>query len=151
MENRLSMNVNHDEKPWDWSQVLARVALVALALGALYLLMKALRRGGGPALLTATLPFTVMGMTAAQLRKREPIDQEQLRTELKDVAQKTPIVTPTELYEALREQGLTFSSVRQMARDLIPLGLRSEVRKVPVRAERRWYDLSGYGTHETNA
>jgi len=151
MDNRWLMNSNDHEEPWDWPKILARVALIALALGALYLLLKALRRGGGPAFFTAALPFAAMGITATQLRKHEPIDQEQLRNELKEVAQKAPIVTPTELYEALREQGLPFSSVRQMARELTPLGLRSEVRTVPARSERRWYDLSGYGTHETSA
>ena len=78
-----------------------------------------------------------------------------LKAQLREGAKEKAIVTPTELKLVMNrffEQNNLpppFDSEQKMAKVLFPLGLHSTVRTVPGRSERRWYDLSGYGTHET--
>ena len=80
-----------------------------------------------------------------------------LKAQLQEGAREKAIVTPAQLKHVLnglfekRDLPPPFDSEQQMAKVLFPLGLRSIVRTVPGRSERRWYDLSGYGTHETPA
>ena len=80
-----------------------------------------------------------------------------LKAQLREGASEKAIVTPTELKLLLnglfekRDLPSPFDSEQHMAKVLFPLGLHSKIRTVQGRSERRWYDLSGYGTHETPA
>ena len=142
-----------------WKHVL----LTALAVLAVVGLIVLIRKGGGVAL-AAAAPAVALGMAGAHRNRssrtaqhKQPIDMEFLKTQLQEGAREKAIVTPTELKLVLnglfekRDLPPPFDSEQQMAKVLFPLGLRSIVRTVPGRSERRWYDLSGYGAHETPA
>ena len=142
-----------------WKHVL----LTALAVLAVVGLIILIRKGGGLAL-AAAAPAVALGIAGADRNKsrrtaqhNEPIDMEFLKAQLQEGAREKAIVTPTELKLVLnslfekRDLPPPFDSEQHLAKVLLPLGLRSSVRTVPGRSERRWYDLSGYGTHETPA
>jgi hypothetical protein len=143
--------------PWN------HVVLTALIVLALVGLIVLIRRGGGAAL-AAAVPAVALSVGRAsrrspgsRIRGKEPIDMEFLKAQLREGAMEKAIVTPTELKLVLN--GLfeknnlhpPFESEQQLAKVLSPLGLHSAVRMVPGRSERRWYDLTGYGTHEAPA
>jgi uncharacterized protein (DUF58 family) len=139
------------------------VVLTALAVLAVVGLIVLIRKGGGVAL-AAAAPAVALGMAGVSRKRssrtahhKEPIDMEFLKAQLQEGVRGKVIVTPTELKLVLNglfeERNLPppFDSEQHMAKVLFPLGLHSTVRTVPGRSERRWYDLSGYGTHETPA
>ena len=80
-----------------------------------------------------------------------------LKVQLREGAKEKALVTPTELKLVLnglfekRDLPPPFDSEQHMAKVLLPLGLHSKIRTVQGRSERRWYDLAGYGAHETPA
>ena len=142
-----------------WKHVL----LTALAVLAVVGLVILIRKGEGVAL-AAAAPAVALGMAGAHRNRssrtaqhKEPIDMEFLKVQLQEGAREKAIVTPTELKLVLnglfekRDLPPPFDSEQHMAKVLFPLGLRSTVRTVPKRSERRWYALSGYGAHETPA
>jgi hypothetical protein len=77
-----------------------------------------------------------------------------LKAQLRQGANEKMVVTPTEMKFVLngffekRNLPPPFESEQQMAKVLSTLGLRSKVRTMPGRSERRWYDLASYGTHD---
>ena len=82
-----------------------------------------------------------------------------MQTRLRHIAQvlrerdHTSLITPTQLFHTLNSllrgsQRAPLSSTQELARVLASFGLKSQVRTVAGRSERRWYDLSGYDTHE---
>ena len=155
--DNLTMTVPAPRFPWK------HVLLTALAVLAVVGLIVLIRKGGGVAL-AAAAPAVALGVAGANrsrssrsARHKEPIDMEFLKAQLREGAKEKALVTPTELKLVLNrffEQNNLpppFDSEQQMAKVLFPLGLRSSIRTVPGRSERRWYDLSGYDTHETPA
>ena len=118
-----------------------------IAVGIFLLLRKPRRRGPGMPLaaLVPTLP-----LRAARTRTHKPglIDTALLRKHVQEVARQEALIPPTRLCRALRQRGLLLTSEQHMARELRSLGLRSEVRTVSGRTERRWYDLSAFGSHD---
>ena len=142
-----------------WKHVLL-TALTVLALVGLIVLI---RKGGGVAL-AAAAPAVALGISGANRNRtsqtaqhKEPIDMEFLKAQLREGGREKAIMTPTELKLILNrlfeKSNLPppFDSEQHMAKVLFPLGLHSKVRTVPGRSERRRYDLSGYGVHETPA
>lgn len=69
-------------------------------------------------------------------------DAEGIQATLAMMAKTQPRLTPTELREALKKAGFHWDSPSHMGIQLARLGIRSQVRTVEGRAERRWYDLS---------
>lgn len=70
---------------------------------------------------------------------------------LKDIAQAVMqnrshyFITPAELYDVMSTAArIPFSSLLHMVQVLKSLGLQSQIRSVPGREERRWYDLSRF-------
>lgn len=120
----------------------------ALAVGGVYLLVKVMRRGGGAGLLMAAAAPAVALTAGRSAAQAEPIEIADLEEKLHEIAEDDPMIPPVQLFGALRAQGVPLTSERHMARELRQLGLRSEVRTVTGRPERRWYDLTGYVTHE---
>jgi hypothetical protein len=145
----------------DWGTIAIRAWMVVLLVVGVIVLIKMFRRGGAGIALAVAAPT----VAAASIRRRSAdgpttrpaIDEEFLKTWLARVAVNEPLLTPAELCAVLnslfRNDGRAepFDSPMQMARELKKLGLQSSVRSVPGRSERRWYDLTGYGTHEASA
>ena len=142
-----------------WKHVL----LTALAVLAVVGLIVLIRKGGGGSL-AAAVPAVALGVAGTSRNRssrksqhKEPIDMEFLKAQLQEGVREKAIVTPTELKLVLnglfekRDLPPPFDSEQHMAKVLFPLGLHSKIRTVPGRSERRWYDLSGYGTHEASA
>jgi hypothetical protein len=86
---------------------------------------------------------------------RRPIDLEFVKARLADIARcwlehnEAPLLTPSQLFMVLNRllskgQWPGFASPGHMALELVKLGLRSQVRTVEGRSERRWYDLAEY-------
>ena len=141
-----------------WKHVL----LTALAVLALVGVIILIRKGGGVALAAAApaVALSVAGAhrgSSAGAQRKEPIDMEFLKAQLRQGVSEKMVVTPTEMKLVLN--GLfektnlppPFESEQHMAKILAPLGLRSKVRTMPGRSERRWYDLASLGAHETPA
>jgi hypothetical protein len=122
--------------------------LAALAAGALVILLKVLRRGGAGVILAAAAPAVAMSAMRSPTPATETIDTTDLQAHLSNIAAHDPLIPPVRLFEALRDHGVQLTSEWNMARELRKLGLRSEVRTVPGRTERRWYDLTEYASHE---
>jgi hypothetical protein len=122
--------------------------LAALAAGALAFLLKALRRGSGGAVLAAAAPIVALGAARSPVPIPEPIDVTELQAHLREIAAHEPLLPPIQLFQALQTQGVPLLSDRHMASELRKLGLRSEVRTVKGRTERRWYNLTEYATNE---
>jgi hypothetical protein len=129
----------------DWVKWLL---LAALTAGALMILLKVLRRGGAGVILAAAAPAMAMSAMRSPAPAVETIDTADLQAHLRNIAAHDPLVPPVRLFEALRDQGVPLTSERHMGRELRQLGLRSEVRTVPGRTERRWYNLTEYANHE---
>ena len=159
------MNEPRDNQPqaapaprFPWAHVLI-TALAVLGLVALFVLI---RKGGGVAL-AAAAPAVALSVarahrgSSAGAQRKEPIDMDFLKAQLRQGVSEKMVVTPTEMKLVLN--GLfeknnlppPFESEQHMAKILAPLGLRSKVRTMPGRSERRWYDLAGMGAHETPA
>ena len=143
--------------PW-WHVLFTALAVLAL-VGVIILI----RKGGGVAL-AAAAPAVALGVARAHRTKesagaqrKEPIDMDFLKAQLRQGVSEKMVVTPTEMKLVLN--GLfeknnlppPFESEQHMAKILAPLGLRSKVRTMPGRSERRWYDLASLGAHETPA
>lgn len=145
-----TMEENATEAPWpDWAKWLLWSALAA---GAVYLLAKVWRRGGASEFMGAAAPVMAMvmaGSTAAAepLEPINPIERTELQAQLREIANREPLIPPVRLCQALRDRGVVFNSEQHMARLLRELGLRSDVRTVKGRNERRWYDLTPYTNH----
>lgn len=120
----------------------------ALAVGGVYLLVKVMRRAGGAGVLMAAAAPAVALAAGRSAAQAEPIEIADLEEKLHEIAEDDPMIPPVQLFGTLRAQGVPLLSERHMARELRQLGLRSEVRTVTGRPERRWYDLTGYVTHE---
>jgi hypothetical protein len=142
-----------------WKHVLITALAVLAVVGLIILIRK-----GGSGALAATAPAVALGVARAhqsrsthRAQQKEPIDMEFLKAQLREGACQKASVTPTQLKRVLNglfeEHNLAppFDSEQHMAKVLLPLGLRSIVRTVPGRSERRWYDLSNFGTHEAPA
>ena len=144
-----------------WLRVLLVMIGIVMALGFLILIIKASRRGGAAVALAAAAPVAAATLLRrppkGRQQKRQEIDQAFLQARLRNIGEMEPLMTPAELCHVLNslfEKGglaMPFDSPQHMARELKTLGLQSSVRTVPGRSERRWYDLSGYGTHEIPA
>jgi len=144
----------------NWGTIAIRAWMVVLLVVGVIVVIKMFRRGGAAVALAAVAPVAVASIrrrSADGPTTRPAIDQEFLKTWLAQVAVSEPLLTPAELCAVLnslfRNDGRAepFDSPMQMARELKKLGLQSSVRSVPGRSERRWYDLTGYGAHETSA
>jgi hypothetical protein len=154
-----SANVPHQPDTTDWGQVALRAWVVVLAIVAVVVVIKIIRRGGAGMAVAVAAPVIAAASASRTRRNRrqEPqeIDQDFLKLWLSRGAKEAPLITPTELCDVLnnlfRQDGRPepFDSPGKMARELKKLGLQSSVRSVPGRPERRWYDLTGYGTHES--
>ena len=140
-----------------------RVLWVIMGIGLLVGLVVLILRGGprlGPALAVAAgaaAASTLMGKRVPT-RKRPPIDRAFVGLRVQELGQHllqtegTALFTPTELFRFLnilleKAELTVFTSAQEMARLLESMGLKSQVRTVAGRSERRWYDLSGPGTH----
>ena len=142
-----------------WKHVLFTALAVLAVVGVIILI----RKGGGVAL-AAAAPAVALGVVrshrtkeVAGAQRKEPIDMDFLKAQLRQGAIEKVVATPTELKIVLNrffeQSNLSppFESEQQMAKILAPLGLQSKVRTMPGRSERRWYDLAGNGAHETPA
>ena len=142
-----------------WGHVLVTALAVLAVVGVIILI----RKGGGVAL-AAAAPAVALGVVRAHRTKesagaqrKEPIDMDFLKAQLRQGASEKVVATPTELKIVLNrffeKHNLPppFESEQQMAKILAPLGLHSKVRSMPGRSERRWYDLAGMEAHETPA
>lgn len=151
-----SAEVPHRPEGTNGATVALRVWFMILIVAAVFVFIKFFRRGGPGVALAMMAPAVVAASTQRTRKERqEPkkVDQEFLKLWLSRVGIEEPLLTPAELCEVLnglfRKDGRAepFDSPMQMARELKKLGLRSSVRSVLGRSERRWYDLNGYGTH----
>lgn len=145
------MNDIHDDNtatPPPWPEWAKWLLWTTLAAGAVYLVVKVFRRGGAGLILAATAPVMAMNAMRSPTPAIETIDTTDLQTHLRNIAAHDPLIPPVQLFEALRDQGVSLISERHMGRELRQLGLRSEVRTVPGRTERRWYNLTEYTNHE---
>lgn len=125
-----------------WVKVLLYGLLIALGAALLFLVIKAARKGGAGALIAA-VPAAAVAVAARKRSIPKPqISQDLLRRHLEEVAAHETLITPTDLYDRLFRQGVQFGSAQQMAHELGLIELRSQVRSVSGRSERRWYDLS---------
>ena len=141
----------------DWCKVLIRIAMMMLVVVGVILFINLLRRGGAGVVMAATAPAaaaTLMRRSAKRRRDTRPeINQEFLKFNLKRIGETEPVLTPVELCHVVNslfeKEGREhpFDSPQHMARELKKLGLKSSVRSVAGRSDRRWYDLAGYGTH----
>ena len=139
-----------------------RVLWVMMGIGLLVGLVVLILKGGprlGPGLAVAAgaaAASTVMAKRVPK-RTRTPIDKAFVVSRVRELARHllqtegTAVFTPTELFRFLnslleKAELTVFTSRQEMARLLESLGLKSQVRTVAGRSERRWYDLSGYGT-----
>ena len=124
------------------------VSLLGLIAVGIFLLLRKPRRGGAGMPLAALVP--TLPLRAARTRTHKPgsIDIALLKKHVQEVARQEALIPPTRLCRALRLRGLLLTSEQHMARELRSLGLRSEVRTVSGRMERRWYDLSAFGSHD---
>ncbi len=129
--------------PRDGMPLFCKVLLIVLGVGLLVLLVRALVRGGAGAVVAAAAAPAV-AVTAYRPRPELPkaIDRAHLLKCLRALAERERLVTPRFLFIFLRRLRVPLTSEQQMARELKALGLRSEVRTVPGREERRWYDVS---------
>lgn len=144
--------------PFPWKHVL----VTALAVLGFVILIVLIRKGGGVAL-AAAAPAVALSLARAHrgpsagAQRKEPIDMDFLKAQLRQGAIEKVVVTPTELKIVLNSffeknhLPPPFESEQHMAKVLAPLGLHSKVRTKPGRSERRWYDLAGNGAHETPA
>ena len=145
--------------PFPWKHVLVTALAVLAVVGFIILI----RKGGGAAVMAAA-PTAALTMARAHRRgpsagaqRKEPIDMDFLKAQLRQGASEKIVATPTELKIVLNgffeKHNLPppFESEQQMAKILAPLGLHSRVQSRPGRSERRWYDLVDMGTHETPA
>lgn len=158
---RSSDAVPNGPKRVNWGTIAIRAWMVVLLVVGVIVLIKLFRRGGAGIALAVAAPT----VAAASIRQRSAegpttrpeIDKGFLKLWLARVAVSEPLMTPAELCDVLnalfRNDGRPepFDSPMQMARELKKLGLQSSVRTVSGRSERRWYDLTGYGTHEAPA
>ena len=144
------MNDIHDnsEIPPPWPEWAKWLLWMTLAAGAAYLVIKVLRRGGAGMILAAAAPAVAMSAMRSPAPAAEAIDTTNLQMHLRNIAVHDPLIPPVLLFDALRGQGMEFTSEQHLARELRKLGLRSQVRTVLGRTERRWYDLTEYATHE---
>lgn len=145
--------------PWE------HVLFTALAVLAVVGLIILIRKGGGAALAAAAAAAPAVALSVARAhrgmsggaQRKEPVDMEFLKAQLRQGAIEKIVATPTELkivlnrFFDMNHLPPPFESEQQMAKILAPLGLHSKVRTRPGRSERRWYDLSGNGAHETPA
>lgn len=139
---------NNTETPAPWPEWAKWLLWMTLAAGAVYLVIKVLRRGGAGVILAAAAPVVAMSAMRSPTPAIEPIDTTDLQAHLRNIAAHDPLIPPVRLFEALRDQGAPLTSEQHMARELRYLGLRSEVRTVKGRTERRWYDLTEFARHE---
>jgi hypothetical protein len=146
----------HRQKGPDWATVALRAWLILLAVVAVIILIKMFRRGGAGMAVAMAAPAVAVASTSRTCKEREEpknIDQDFLKLWLSRIAVEDPLMTPAELCGVLnilfQKDGRPepFDSPSQMARELKKLGLQSSVRSVRGRSERRWYDLTGFGTH----
>lgn len=112
-----------------------KIAALLIGLGVVLFLWWR-RRGQA----TEPLLGTVLALVGAQAMASQ--DAEGIQSTLATMAKTQPRLTPTELWEALKVAGFHWDSPSHMGIQLARLGIRSQVRTVEGRAERRWYDLS---------
>ena len=124
-----------------WAQILYISMGIMAGVFFLFCLIKALRHEAG-AVFKALPAAVAVGIGKARLRARKSIHKDLLHAHLREIAVHIPLVSPTELLEDLRMKGFPITSIQHMARELASIGLHSQVRSVPGRKERRWYDLS---------
>ena len=145
--------------PFPWKRVLLIVLVILAVVGVMVLIIRAARRGGGAALASAG-PAIALGITRGQLKPKSagrpngptkgPMDMGFLKARLREGASQKVVLTPTELKLVLNRLFTRgnlpppFASEQQMAKVLTTLGLRSEIRTVSGRSERRWYDLARF-------
>jgi hypothetical protein len=122
------------------------VSLLGLIVVGILLLVGRRRGAGMP--VTALVPGLPLRAARVRTHKPDPIDAALLEKHLQELAWQEALIPPTRLCRALRQRGLPLTSEQQMARELRSLGLRSEVRTVSGRTERRWYDLSAFISHD---
>jgi hypothetical protein len=151
-----SAEVPHRSEGTNGATIALRVWFMILIVAAVFIFIKFFRRGG-PGVALAMMAPAVVAASTQRTRKdrREPktIDQDFLKVWLSRIAIEDPLMTPAELCGVLNilfeKDGRPepFDSPGQMARELKKFGLQSSVRSVRGRSERRWYDLTGFGTH----
>ena len=129
--------------PFPWKRLLLWALLFAVVLLGLRMIRQ------GKAAWAVALAAPVLGMVNPNGNKHPSPSNEWDRVllELQELASTIPLVTPTELFAALGQQGFVFPSVQAMGRELGALGLHSEIQSVPGRPERRWYDLNKFTSH----
>jgi hypothetical protein len=145
----------------DWGKIAIRAWVVVLVIVGVMVLIKLFRRGGAGLALAVAAPAVAAASTRGKPKdshqQRQEIDQDFLKLWLARIAVTEPLMTPVELCDVLNNlfhkdgREVPFDSPMQMARELKKLGLQSSVRSIHGRSERRWYDLTGYGTHEPAA
>jgi hypothetical protein len=151
-----SEELPHRPKETNAATIALRVWFMVLIVAAVFIFIKFFRRGGPGVALAMVAPAVVAASTQRTGKDRQApkeVDQDFLKVWLSRIAVEDPLMTPAELCGVLnilfQEDGRPepFDSPSQMARELKKLGLQSSVRSVRGRSERRWYDLTGFGTH----
>lgn len=110
---------------------------IALVIGLGVLVVWWWRRRGHEA---APLVAPVLALVGAQAMAS--LDADRIRRALQTAAKTQSMLTPTELFEALKAAGYHWDSPSHMGIQLARLGIRSQVHTVEGRTDRRWYDLS---------
>lgn len=122
--------------------------LLGLIAAGIFLLLRKPRRRGAGMPVTALVPALPLRAARVRTHKPDPIDTALLKKHLQEIARQEALIPPTRLCRALRQRGVPLTSEQHMARELRGLDLRSEVRTVSGRTERRWYDLSAFISHD---
>lgn len=126
------------------SEAWIRTVLIAgLVIGLGILVVKWWRRSGGESVPLMGSVLALVG-TRAMASSEGSLDSSRVRVALTHLAKTCELLTPTELFEALKEAGLQWDSPSHMGVQLAQMGIRSQVRTIEGRTARRWYDLSGY-------
>ncbi|MGD9853261.1 MAG: hypothetical protein AB7T38_18600 [Nitrospirales bacterium] len=123
--------------------------LVGLVILALVLLLRKLQRESNFPVqgLAGSLPLLARYFKDQTASVPNKTDHD-LLLHLQAVAVRHSMLTPSELWDVLKDRGLTFSSPSSMAMAVLPFGLKSQIGTQPGRRERRWYDLSGWLKYE---
>ena len=132
---------NHGTTSNEWIRI---VLIAGLLMGLGILVVKWWRQSEGKsAPLMGSAVLALVGAHAMASREGSA-ETRRIRVALHSLAKTRAVLTPTELYEALKASGLEWDSPSHMGGELARMGVRSQVRTVEGRRERRWYDLSRF-------
>ena len=122
--------------------------MVGLAVAIGFLVLRRSKSSPGLAVGLSLMGSTIFSSDKPALTTSSDIEHPLLRNSLKEIGNQGDLLTPTELWEKLKERNVVFPTAQQMGHALGAMGLHSEIRTVAGRPERRWYNLTAWNQQD---